>query len=379
MASTKQKFKAILVTKLEELFGFDLRSLAVFRIGLALIIITDLIVRAEDLRIYYLVHLISDQPLVQGLLLLFAGLVALALLFGYRTRLAAIACWALLLSLHNRNPTLIFATDDVLCALLFWAMFLPLGASYSVDSALNSSTKQLPKRLLSGATLALTVQICFVYMFSLFLFVPFRTTFFRCCTIVTFIILHAGFVLTLKLSILPLLSIFSWLVFIPSEIWDAVAKRLYTPQRAGLQIYYDGDCGFCKKVVHLIRTFLILPGTPLLLAQDDPAIFADMEAENSWVIVDWQGNRHFKFEALTYVYSLFPLFQPLTPVLKWGPVMWVGTKFYETVASNRSTAGKFTAFLKYRPVEVRSSLLINIVTLLLLVYWTLDNLNASPS
>lgn len=444
MVSRQRKSKAI-STKLEELFGLDLRSLALFRIGLALIILTDLVVRAGDLTTHYTdagvlpgvvvreqllkpwywsVHLLSGLPIVQAILFSLAFLIALALLVGYQTRLATIASWALVVSLHHRNPALIFAADDVLRALLFWTMFLPLGACYSIDSAFNTSAQKLPKRLLSGATLALTLQQCWIYMFSaafkakspvwwpegsavyyalsydqyvtelgkfllnfpslfvfstfvtfalewigpLLLFVPFRTTFFRCCTIATFICLHIGFGLTLNLGIFPFLSVFSWLAFIPSNVWDALAKRLHTPERNGLRIYYDAECGFCKKVVHLIRTFLILPGTPLLLAQDDAAIYADMQAHNSWVIVDWQANRHFKWEAIAYVCHLSPLFRPLAPILKLKPVMSVGTKFYETIASNRKTAGTFTKPFRFRPFEVRSSLPINIVTLFLLVY-----------
>lgn len=451
MASTQQKSKAIFTSKLEQLFGLDLRSLALFRIGLALVVLADLIIRAGDLTAHYTdagvmprsllatilkpwywsVHALGGQTWFQVILFLLAGFVALGLLVGYRTRLAAIATWALMVSLHNRNPALIFAADDVLRALLFWTMFLPLGAYYSIDSALNTSTQKLPKRILSGATLALTLQQCFIYIFSaafkaksplwwpdgsavyyalnfdqyatafgqfllslpsallvlltfsalslesigpLFLFVPFRTSFFRCCTIISFILLHIGFGLSFVLGIFPFLSITSWLVFIPTEVWDSVSKRLYTPERAGLQIYYDADCGFCKKVVYLIRTFLILPAqTPLLLAQDDPSIFADMQAKNSWVVVDWQGNRHFKWEAIAYVCSLSPIFKPLVPLLKWTPVMSVGTKFYDTIASNRRAAGNFTKPFKFRPLEVRSSRPMNIVTLLLLAYVTIWN------
>lgn len=457
MAFKERIFKTPFGAKLEQLFGLDLRSLALFRIGLALIIINDLIVRSGDLKAHYTdagvlpqaalldqflkpwywsVYAISGQPLVQGLLFLLTGLVALALLVGYRTKFATIISWALVISVQNRNPGINFAADDVLRALLFWAMFLPLGACYSVDSALNSSTHKLPKRILSGATVGLMVQQCFIYMFSaafktkspvwwpegsavyyalnydqyatqlghlllssppllvfstfstfalewvgpLFLFIPFHTAFFRTCTIVTFVLLHIGFGLTLHLGIFPALSVFSWLVFIPTEVWEAVAKRVSTPERVGLKIYYDAECGFCKKVVYLFRTFLILPGTPLLQAQDDPSICADMQTQNSWVIVDWQDNRHFKFEAIAYVVHLSPLFSPLAPILKWQPVMSVGTKFYETIATNRRIAGKFTKPLKFRPIEVHSSPAMNLVTLFLLVYVSVWNLRSfAPS
>lgn len=450
MASSVQKPKGKWVIQFEPLFGFDLRSLAVFRIGVAIILIADLLIRAQDITTlysdagvlprtalideilppwYWSVHLLGGQPFIQGVVFLLAGLIAVALLVGYRTRLAAIASWVLLISLHNRNPAVLFAADDMLRALLFWMMFLPLGASYSVDSALNSSSKPLPKRILTGATFALTLQIYYVYAFSaafkitsdiwfpkltavyyalsfdqyamplgqfllnfppllvfstvatlilewigpLFLFIPWRTTFFRCATIITFILLHVGFGLTLHIGLFPALGIFVWLVFIPTEVWDALHKRVYTPKRAGLRIYYDADCGFCKKVVYLLRTFLILPKTPLQTAQDDPSIYADMQEKNSWVVVDWQENRHFKWEAMAYVVSLSPVFKPLAYVLRWRPFMAVGTKFYETIASNRKIAGQFTAPLKFRPVEVHSSGLLNIVALLLFAYVTVWN------
>src|SRR6476469_7410511 len=195
MVAEAQKTKSLMKTrsKLEELFGLDLRSLAVFRIGIALLLLTDLFIRSGDLVAHYTdagvlprsllteelwkpgywsIHAISGQPLVQALIFLLAGGMALALLVGYQTRLAAIASWVLIVSLHNRNPALLFAADDVLRALLFWCMFLPLGAYYSIERALNTSTKPLPKRILSGATLALTLQICFVYWFS----AAFKTT-----------------------------------------------------------------------------------------------------------------------------------------------------------------------------------------------------------
>jgi hypothetical protein len=125
-----------------------------------------------------------------------------------------------------------------------------------------------------------------------------------------------------------------------------------------------------------LRTFLILSGTPLLLAQDDPSIYADMQEKNSWVVVDWQENRHYKWEAIAYVCSLSPIFWFFAPILRWKPLMAIGTKFYETIASNRKTAGILTKWFKFRPLEVRSSLILNIVTLFLLIYTSLWNLKS---
>lgn len=439
--------------KLSEIFGFDLRSLALFRIGLALVIIADLIIRSADLKAHYSdygiiprnflvdnllnpwywsIHLISGEPFIQGLIFILAGLVAIAMLIGYHTRLATIASWALVISLHNRNPVLTFAADDVLRALTFWAMFLPLGATYSIDSALNSSKQPLPKRFASIATFAFMVQQVLIYAGSalykaksevwhdgsavyyalsfdqyatvlgqfflnnfgwllapltigalwmefiapFIIFIPFKVTFFRYLAVFLFIGLHISFGLFFTLEIFPFLSIASWLAFIPSDFWDRLNQKIATQQRQNLTIYYDAECGFCKKVVHLLRTFLILPKTPLLMAQDDELIFADMQKYNSWVVVDWQGNHHYKWEGLSYVFSLSPIFGFIAPILKIPFVMKLGNKFYETIATNRKVAGKFTAPFKFRPLDIKPNLTLNIVAGILLFLTLIWNLTS---
>ncbi|NJL82554.1 MAG: DUF393 domain-containing protein [Chloroflexaceae bacterium] len=337
-----------------------------------------------------------------------------------------IATWAMMLSIHQRNPVVLFAADYVLEALLFWSMFLPLGARYSVDNAMNTAADPLPKQIVSGATVALVFQQCFIYSGSaayktkspiwwpdgdavyyalhfdqyataigqffgnfppellklmtfgalgfewlgpLLLLIPFRVSLFRNIAIISFILLHLSFGLFFTLGIFPFLSIASWLAFIPSTVWDGLDKRTYREDRAGLTIYFDADCGFCKKVVHLLRTFLILPGTPLLKAQDaaDPTIYEEMERINSWVVVDWQQHRHYQWEAIAYVCSLSPLWGWLAPLLRWGPFMAVGTNFYKFIATNRRLMGTFTAPLQFRPLEVRPTRLGAVVALSLLL------------
>ncbi|WP_413172726.1 hypothetical protein [Anabaena azotica] len=451
MVTQQETSKTSWRQKLEPVLGLDLRSLAAFRIGISIIILVDLFTRFGDLTAHYTdfgvlprtllaeiakpghwsLHAISGEPIVQALLFAVAAFFALLMLVGYRTRVATIASWILLISMHNRNPVLIFAADDVLRALMFWAMFLPWGACYSFDSALNTSQRQLPETVVSGATFALMCQQCFIYIFSaaiktkspiwvdgsavyyalsfdqyvtpfghfllnfqpilkvftqitlvlewvgpLVIFIPFRNSLFRLGAVVTFIGLHAGFGLTLNIGIFPFLSIFSWLAFLPSSFWNNLEQRLQTPARQGLKIYFDADCGFCKKVVHILRTLLILPGTPLLMAQDYPDIYADMEAQNSWVIEDYQGKRHFKFKGIVYVVSLSPVFRFLVPLLSWKPVMAGGTKFYEAIASNRKFAGNFTKPFKFRPLEIRKSRFLNILAVVLLIYALIWNIQS---
>jgi hypothetical protein len=456
MAIAEDKSKGKFQIKLEEMFGLDLRSLALFRIGLALVIIADLTIRFGEIKAHYSdygvlprialiegflkpwywsIHLLSGEPFVQAIIFSFALFFAFLLLIGYRTKFAIIACWAMIISLHNRNPALIFAGDDALRAIVFWSMFLPLGAYYSIDNALNTSSKPLPKRIVSGATLGFILQLCYIYMFSawfkhqsslwseegsavyyalnfdqygtgfgqfllkltpllpamtfsalwfewsgaLLLFIPFRTNFFRCVAIISFILLHISFGLSFTIGVFPILCIAVWLGFIPSNIWNWLEKKTYSKERAGLKINYDKDCGFCKKVVHFIRTFLILPGTPLLIAQDNPSVYADMQKYNSWVVEDWQGNRHYKWEAIAYVVSLSPILWFLAPILRFKPLMAIGNKFYETIAFNRKFAGNFTKPFLFRPLEITYSLTFNLFTLLILCLVTFWNVKSFAS
>lgn len=447
-----------------ERYSLDVRSLALFRIGLALVLLSDLWTRFGDLTAHYTdegvlprsvlndglirasywtIHTLSGAPIFQGFLFLTAAIFAVAMLFGYHSRWAVIASWALLISMQNRNPLLIFAADDVLRAIMFWAMFLPLGAAYSVDRALNTASRPVPLRILSGATLVLMAQQCFIYIFSaafkttsitwwpegsavyyalsydqyvtalghfllnlgplltiftfvtlvlewvgpLLLWSPWRNDACRMIAVALFISLHAGFGLTLNLGIFPALSIVTWLAFIPTSAWEFLSQKVYGSQpqglaRTGLKIFYDADCGFCKKVVHLIRMLLVLPHTPLATAQSIPEIHQAMERQNSWVIVDWQGQHHYKFEGIAYVVSLSPVFRGFVPLLRWKPVMSVGTRFYEWIATHRKIAGRFTKPFKFKPLTVKNPGWLSTLALLLLaltVMWNLRSVVSIPA
>lgn len=175
------------VSRLSLFFGIDARSLALFRIFLALILLGDLLIRAGDLEAFYTdfgvlprgvlldkfsnpwnfsVYLVSGTFFVQSLLFLAHGFFALMLLVGYRVRWASFLCWLFTFSLQVRNPMVIQGGDDYLRLLLFWGMFLPLGARFSLDNFLNPANRRPPGILLSPGTAALLAQVVFVYFFS---------------------------------------------------------------------------------------------------------------------------------------------------------------------------------------------------------------------
>jgi hypothetical protein len=172
---------------LTRIVALDARSLALMRIGVGGILLADLAVRAGDLRAHYtdfgilpraelglytwrtvwtLHGLASPWPAAVAALFALAALCAVALLLGWRTRLATFASWLLLTSLQYRNPALVHGGDVLLRMLLFWGLFLPLGARFSLD-ARRVRPRPLPtNRHVSVAGAALLVQVALVYAFS---------------------------------------------------------------------------------------------------------------------------------------------------------------------------------------------------------------------
>ena len=172
--------------KIVEIFGADLRSFAVFRIVLALLVLADLANRATDLYQHYTdagvlprtvlveevlspwafsLNLMNGGPFFQALLFGVAALAALGMLVGYRTRLMTFVVWVLLLSIQIRNPLVNGSESLLLRMLLFWGMLLPLGAYWSVDRTRSALPRPSP-HFLSLATFGLFMQIAFVYWFT---------------------------------------------------------------------------------------------------------------------------------------------------------------------------------------------------------------------
>jgi len=150
---------------LRRIFSLDLRSLALFRIGLALVSLYDVVRRwpgAEAFlsdagffsRSQYLqsihrpwslsLYFVVGEPIqVQGLLLL-QGLISLGVLLGWRTRWCLVPLWVLAGSVINRNPLAINGGDTLFTAILFWAMFLPLGVRWSLDARRRATAGLAP-------------------------------------------------------------------------------------------------------------------------------------------------------------------------------------------------------------------------------------------
>ena len=301
-APHRATFTEVARAKADELLGADLRALAALRMGLGALVLGDVLTRLPDLRALYCDEGVLPRRLAMGLLgqwdlsLYFAGgsapftaalfavhaLAALALSLGWRTRLSAVACWALTVSLQNRNVLVLQGADDLLRVVLFWSLFVPLGARWSLDARAAAKVEDAPpRRLLSPATAALLLQVALMYWFTYahkfgpdwetgssvyqalahdhfgrpwaqrlllphpallqflaravfafelwgptLLFFPLLVTPLRMLIVAGFWGLHLGMGATMDLAHFPFVSAVVMLPFLPSAVWDSIEPRL---------------------------------------------------------------------------------------------------------------------------------------------------------
>jgi hypothetical protein len=168
--------------RLPELFALDTRSLALFRIGLGLLVVIDATGRFSDLTVFYptlgavpraLVdelrgdsvplspYLLNGSAPFAGSLLTLHPLAGLCLLAGYRTRLATAVAWLLTFSIQHRNLLVENFGDLVLRLLLFWSLFLPLAERASLDR--RHAREPAARSFQSFGSAAFVVQIACVY------------------------------------------------------------------------------------------------------------------------------------------------------------------------------------------------------------------------
>ena len=438
------------LASLREIFGIDLRTLALFRVLLGLYILIDLLMRARDLVSHYTdagimpravqmdhlyittwsIHLANGAAWFQALLFGLAGLAALGLLFGWRTRLMTVLSWLLMLSVQNRNTFILSGEDNLALLMVFWAMFLPLGARYSVDAALDRTGRFLDNGYLTLATAALLLQGMSMYFFSallkthpiwyqdgtavhyalqldylvtsfalwfrqfqdlmtgltyyvyvlelvgpILIFSPIFHRTLRTLLMLAFMSMHAAFAVFLEIGFFPFISIIMNLTFMPGWMWDELGAWLPVRGSKPLSIWYDRGCDFCEKSCHLLRVFLFLSTTPIRPAQEDPEIGRDLERQNSWVVTSG-ADKTFKTAALANLCSASPVFFPLGWLLRRRMVLTVGDRCYGWIGNNRPLLSRFTSgWLPWRRRPQRFGPATQILAGVFLVFVTVQNVS----
>jgi hypothetical protein len=290
---------------LARLIAIDPRNLAVLRMGLAIIILVDLAGRFGSVATFLSDEGVIDRvssrwlcPPSQGfwslywlsgstawatVLLIVNALAAVLLLFGWRTKLATVLCLVLAYSLQMRMPLVLTAGHILLRMLLFWSLFLPLGAVWSVD-ARRSAARRDPRQIATIATAAIMIQLTLMYLCSgiakwnevwlrgdalglamrldmyvkplgrelgdwpqflmlftfltlvletagpLLLWMPVKSDQWRLGLMAMFWLLHIGIGLTMSIGIFSAVAMLAWVVFWPELVWRTLSG--WRPPRA---------------------------------------------------------------------------------------------------------------------------------------------------
>lgn len=169
-------------SKLKESYSLDLRALGLMRVGIALVLLIDLVIRASSIKAfftdegvlpisilklynwneyYFSLHALNGNLWWQIVLFFLNGVSVLLLLIGYRTKIFTFICWVFLVSLQNRNPFILQGGDDLLRLALLWGFFLPWGERYSLKK-----TSDLPNNYFSLANVGYIFLVGSVYFFS---------------------------------------------------------------------------------------------------------------------------------------------------------------------------------------------------------------------
>ncbi len=445
------KRKTPILAELRQLFAIDLRSLALFRILIALAVIANVITLLPNLGAFlvedglftrshavgnrsahfFSLYYLSGATWYTGLLLLSTLGAGLALLFGFRTRIATVVTWILVVSLTNRISIIGYGGDMQLCVLLFWAMFLPLGARFSVDAALAEEPSD--NRYFSVASLAILLQVLYLYFIGallkngsfwvesfdavyyaltsvqvssplaaglatfpslmiglstyvyflellaiVFLFFPVIFQYTRAFVLPQLVAMHLGFAALLTVGLFPLISIAGLMLFVPALFWDRLLPWWNGRRaRTGIKIYYDQDCGFCYKTCLIFRALALPATTPILKAQEHEASNRILEEEGSWSVLAHNGRYLSRWAAVAYLWRRSPLLWPLGVLFALPPMTHCGNGLYQLIARNRPAMGRFTScVIPFRKTAIfypRRLTTVALTILVILVYgWNIE-------
>ena len=182
------------------LFQVDTRILGIFRILFGSVLFFDLINRLSVIHLFYTNKSILPTSYVlstpykvlpftllpafnqswEVYLFLTLGLIScIFFILGYKTKLMQVIASIVVLSFHNKVTTLENGGDMVVNNFIIWALFLPLGLSYSIDSLILSLKEKIENnsfeinnyrkshvKLHSFAYFSCLIQISMIYFFN---------------------------------------------------------------------------------------------------------------------------------------------------------------------------------------------------------------------
>lgn len=411
--------------------GFDYRSLGLYRILMGIIVMADVVYRIPDLVNFYtdagLVPrsiFMSEMGMPWSMSFHFANgsigfaatmfaihfLFGLMLMVGYKSRWAMIGAFVMTVSVHNRNWLVNNGGDDILRAILFISIFLPLNRRFSIDSALRRDKEPTGDVHISTWGWMYFLQVFVIYYVSYllknhpmwrtdFTAVYFASrldifssdfgfwlrqfpTFAKLSTIFTIYVeflgplllvfsfvfgrfwwiarlvviglfwaLHGGIIATMLIGVFPFTCLVMWIIFLPTPFWDKLGAYYEKLGFNKLTIYFDGECRFCEKMVLIIREFFLFSDVKVQPTQSDPKINESMLKENSWVVVNGDGTRFFHFAAMLEVMRHSPVLKWFVPVFSLKIFFVPFTGVYKWVANHRQLLSRYSQYIEFKPAR----------------------------
>jgi len=298
--------------RLVSLLSLNTASLALFRVLTALSTVWHLSVHHS-----LLVTLVALLP-------------AAAMALGYRTRVMAGLLLVIAGFLIALNWETLSAADIGMALLCTWCVGLPVNEQWSVDAALQSVYQDNP-----NATSTMTHRIRTLYS-------PLTKL------VVIGVLVFVAFSLITNTNGLSVFIVTALTLLTPISLWEQLRVSFRASPRyqqiQQLVIFYDEDCGFCLKMCLVLRELLLTQDTRIITAQSNDAIFAIMDANNSWVIQSANKDTHIHWHAMQHLFAQRWPFKVVAWIMNLPPLMRLGNAVYAWVAENRSTMSRITAW-----------------------------------
>gem|GEM_PF-529417 len=423
------------INMFKKLLYFDLRSLALTRFLLGLILFYDFLRRIPFVEPFFSdvgiisrsVHLekfhniwklsllmINGSPTFAYILLGIGMIASLLFAIGARTRVMSFIIWLILISFHERFPLALNAGDILVTIMVFWSFFLPMNARASWDRGfenlknpnvleeseedpvffnlftfgwlslifslylftflykwhpdwfkeanaiyyalnLDSFTTDFGKWLLNFPSLLKAMALATLTLEGagpFLILIPFKSSYLRSLVILSFLGLHIGIGLTMTIGTFPLVCCILWLPLIPHNFWDHLSARLKRKIPVeSYHIYFDKDCGFCRKMVYALKSLFLFHNVKIHSSEVDKLVHKEMMKKNSWaggvnkkeLSFEWENFKRLAF------YSLIPKFPQMIRLL---PNL-LGSSTYRLVAVNRGFFADIVNLISYSNILLK--------------------------
>ena len=239
--------------------------------------------------------------------------------------------------------------------------------------------KQFPALLQASTYAVILVEL----LAPLLLICPLFFTGTRMIGLAVLIGLHLSIDMTMHIGLFPWIDIFALLALVPAGVWNRL-EDLTNDTALSIVIFYDQDCGFCRRMAYLIREVLVLQSASVHPAQEDQKAAAAFEKDYSWVLRSADGIQYTRFAAFLILLQSSPLtswlMRPrLCQAILQSRLLGIGDGIYNWVARNRGIFGRWTTpWLVIKPLKgitpTRTTNLVVGSLLLLVVYWNVQGL-----